>query len=173
VALFAWLACGGGQEAEDRPPEAEAAPQVQIGGRYEVTGVTLGLTSESQRPIYGVVNLSVEGDRYKAHFELSTPFPGSEATAAKVVGAGEGLARGNVLEGTADTQLLVASVPGVDVGFAYVPREVGPRIVSKSRAEFFADGSVRIEIENQPAPGEDYEPTRTSLVGFHSDPKPD
>jgi hypothetical protein len=85
------------------------------------------------------------------------------------VGTGAGRVEGTVLIGTADTNLLVASVPGVDVGFAYVPREVGPRIVSRSRAEFAADGTLQVEIENEPAEGEDYEPTRTSLVGYRSE----
>lgn len=158
------LACGGAQDAET--PEAP----VEIGGHYAVTGVTIGLNDGSHRPIHGSVNVVVDSaDHYTAHFELSTHFPGSEAVAASVVGAGEGEIEGSVLSGTANTNLVVASVPGVDVGFAYVPREVGPRILSTSRAEFFADGSIRVEIENQPVQGEDYAPTRTSLVGYRED----
>jgi hypothetical protein len=160
------LGCGGATEEAEPQAAPAVAPAVAIGGQYEVTGVTIGLADGSQRPIQGLVTLVAEADGYKAHFELSTRFPGMEAVAASVVGAGGGTIAGNVLEGTADTQLLVASVPGVDVGFAYVPREVGPRIVSSSRAEFFADGSVRIEIENRPKEGEDYAPTRTQLVGY-------
>jgi len=158
------IACGGAQEAGT--PQAP----VEIGGPYEVTGVTIGLNDGSQRPIHGIVNVVVDSEEhYTAHFELSTQFPGSDAVAARVVGAGEGQVEGAVLSGTANTNLVMASVPGVDVGFAYIPREVGPRILSKSRAEFFPDGSVRVEIENQPVEGEDYAPTRTSLVGFRQE----
>ena len=131
--------------------------------------MTIGVEDGSQRPIHGVVNLVVEDDRYTAHVELETHFPGSDAVAASVVGAGEGTVTGHVLEGQTDIQLVAASVPGVDVGFAFVPREVGPRIVSRSRAEFFADGSVRIDLENEPQPGQDYRPTRTHLVGHRSE----
>jgi hypothetical protein len=160
--LMLAIACGGAEEAE----ETQA---VEIGGRYEVTGVTIGLTDGTQRPIQGTINVVVEGGQYTAHFELSTRFPGSEALAASVVGAGGGEVDGSVLIGTAKTNLVMASVPGVDLGFAYIPREVGPRILSRSRAEFFPDGSVQAEIENEPVEGEDYAPTRTSLVGYRVD----
>ena len=162
AALVLMMACGGSQEAGESP----AAPAVEIGGRYYVTGVTIGLEDGAQRPIHGSVNLVLTEDRYTAHIELETQFPGSQAVAARAVGTGEGAVEGNVLEGSAHIQLIAASVPGVDVGFAFVPREVGPRIASSSRAEFFADGSLRIELENQPEPGEEYRPTRTHLVGY-------
>ena len=60
---------------------------------------------------------------------------------------------------------MVASVPGVDPGFAFIPRSVSTRIVSSTVATIAADGSVSIEIENRPGPGEDYSPTRTTLRG--------
>lgn len=166
ASLALMLACGGETGVED---VLESTPSVEIGGRYEVTGVTIGLNDGAQRPIHGTVNVIVEDGTYKANFELSTTFPGSDAVAASVIGTGDGTAAGGVLEGTANTQLVAATVPGVDVGFAFVPREVGRRIVSSSRAEFLPDGSVQIEIENQPREGEDYAPTRTQLVGFRSE----
>jgi hypothetical protein len=165
LAASCWaFACGGDAEAPDAAPVAP----VEIGGRYEVTGVTIGIEDGAQRPIHGTLNLRVEEGRYRAHVELETRFPGSEAVAARVVGTGEGTVEGNVLVGSAQTQLLSASVPGVDVGFAYVPRDVGARIVSDARAEFQPDGSVKIELENAPAPGDDYRPTRTHLVGYRA-----
>jgi len=55
-----------------------------------------------------------------------------------------------------------------------VPREVGPRLVSTSVAEFFADGSIHIELQNQPASGEeDYLPTETTLVGYRTEAAPE
>jgi hypothetical protein len=170
VAASCWLlACGGDAEAPEPGAAAPVAAPVEIGGRYEVTGVTIGIEDGEQRAIHGTVNLRIEEGTYRAHVELATRFPGSEAVAARVVGTGEGTVEGNVLVGSAQTQLLTASVPGVDVGFAYVPRDVGPKIVSQARAEFHADGSVAIELENAPGPGEDYRPTRTHLVGYRTD----
>jgi hypothetical protein len=162
-ALALAMACGASQDTG----EGSAAPEgLQIAGVYQVTGVTIGLEDGLQRPIHGSVKLLVEDGLYTAHVELDTYFPGSEARAARVVGTGDGRIEGRVLEGMVHTQLVAASVPGVDVGFAFVPREVGPRIRSRSRAEFLPEGSVHIELENQPEPGEQYRPTRTELVGY-------
>ena len=128
--------------------------------------MTISDTTGAQRPISGRVNLTVTGDRYTTHFELQTRFPGAESVAAEVVGTGEGTVEGSVLEGTADLQVVASSVPGVDVGFAMIPRGVGPRVASSSSAEFFVDGSVRIRIQNRPAEGEEqYDATTTRLVG--------
>ena len=172
-ALLLALAGCGAQEGEKAADEALAQPaalaDIEIEGRYQVTGVTVDRESGAQRPIFGQVNLLVEGDRYTGHFELSTRFPGSEATAASVVGTGEGTVKGAVLEGPASTQLVAASVPGVDVDFAFIPREVSLPLLSRSKAEFFPDGSVRIEIENEPAEGVDYSPTVTHLVGYREE----
>ena len=59
----------------------------------------------------------------------------------------------------------MASVPGVDTGFAFVPRTVSTRIVSKVKGRLLEDGTIALEIENAPAEGEQYRPTRTVLAG--------
>ena len=143
-----------------------AEPARPTSGVYEVTGVTVDRVTAIQRPIYGTIVVRVEDGGYTSHFELSTLFPGSRATAAQVTGTGEGRVEGTRLVGEAHTQLAVTSAPGVDVGFAYVPREVSRRILSRSSASFFADGSVRVEIENAAEEGSEYSPTKTTLVGF-------
>ena len=38
-------------------------------------------------------------------------------------------------------------------------------MVNRAEADIAPDGSVRIEIESDPAPGEEYAPTRTTLRG--------
>lgn len=158
---FALAAC------EDSSPSRRTASAPEIGGTYHVTGVTIGDRGGAQRPIQGRVNVTVTGDTYSTHFELKTLFPGADRVAAEVLGTGEGTVNGHILEGTASLQVVASSVPGVDTGFAMVPRGVGPRVSSTSRAEFFSDGSVRIHITNQPAKGEEqYEPTHTRLVGY-------
>lgn len=161
LASLLLAACGPTERSDRRQPML----QTPESGTYQVTGVTIDRATRAQRQISGRVVIDVEDDRYTTHFELSTLFPGGTA-AATVVGTGEGEIEGGVLTGRADTQLVTGTVPGVDVGFAMVPRQVGSRLVSSSTAEFFADGSVRVEIENEPAEGEDYSPTHTVLVGY-------
>lgn len=164
LGLVSGLACGAGEDSAGGLP-----PPVEISGQFEVSGVTIEKQSGAQRPIAGKVVVVQEGDRYTARFELSTPYGGSGAAAAKVIGSGEGRVAGHTLRGRAETQLVLGQVPGVDVGFAFVPRQVGPRIVSTSVAEFFPDGSIRIELQNRPASEEeDYAPTETTLVGYRT-----
>lgn len=148
-----------------RAAEPELAKSIES-GTYEVTGVTVNESTGEQRPIHGHLVLRVTGDRYTSRSDLQTLYPGSPAVAAKVVGTGEGTVRGGELTGTAESRLSVSAVKGVDVGFAFVPREVSPKILSRATAKFFSDGSIRVEITNEPAPGEDYEPTKTTLVGY-------
>ena len=159
------LACGG--EAPQSADSAATAPAVPISGVYEVKGVTRPLDGAGEkRKIAGTVILEQAGDRYSATFKLDTTFPGaSEPVQADVIGRGEGAIDGRTLTGTARTQLVVSTVPGVDTDFAFVPRMVGARIVSSSVTEIRPDGSVEIELENQPAEGEDYRPTHTRLTG--------
>jgi hypothetical protein len=157
LALALAAPAAGAGAAEPAPPKS---------GVYEMTGVTVDRATGLQRPIHGTIVVRVEDARYTTHFELSTLFPGSQATAAQVTGTGEGRVEGTRLVGEAHTTLAVTSAPGVDVGFAYVPREVSPRLLSRSTASFFADGSVRAEIENVAEEGSEYTPTKTTLVGF-------
>jgi hypothetical protein len=161
VAALVALGCSG-QEAE-LEEEVEATP---IAGMYQVRGFTVAVESGHKREIAGTVILAEEGERYIATFNLSTTYPGAEeALPAEVIGKGEGTIEGRTLRGSAQTQLVMATVPGVDPGFAYIPRMVSTRIISDTLTTIASDGSVSIEIENQPAPGEDYSPTRTTLRG--------
>ena len=82
-----------------------------------------------------------------------------------MIGTGEGRIEGRKLIGTAKTQIVMSTVPGINPGFAFVPRIVGPRLVSANVGRLEADGSIEIQIENAPAPGETYVPTRTTLRG--------
>ena len=131
-------------------------------------GVTRPLQGDGEeRRIAGTVILKQTGEAYSATFELDTTFPGaSEPVKADVIGRGEGTIEGRTLRGTTHTQLVVSTVPGIDTGFAFVPRIVGARIASTSVTEIEPDGSLVIELENQPEEGEeDYLPTRTRLTG--------
>jgi hypothetical protein len=152
--------------AEREVPAGEPIEAVPISGRYEVRGVTVAVESGHKREVAGTIILAVEGDRYTSTFELTTTYPGAEeALPAEVIGKGDGTVEGRTLKGEAHTQLVMATVPGVDPGFAFIPRMVSTRILSTTEATVAADGSVTIQIENQPAQGEQYAPTRTTLRG--------
>jgi hypothetical protein len=157
------LACGSESKA---PSEAHSETPLPIEGIYDVRGITKRIGGGEERRISGTVILRQRDDRYTASFELDTTFPGvNEKLEADVIGIGEGDIDGRTLKGTAQMQLVVAAVPGIDTDFAYIPRIVGARIVSTSVSEIRPDGSLVIEIENRPAPNEDYLPTRTRLTG--------
>jgi hypothetical protein len=156
------LGCGG-QDAEVVEEKIEATP---IPGRYEVRGSTVATESGHKRDIEGTIILSEQGGGYTATFDLATTYPGAEAALpAQVIGKGEGTIEGRTLRGTAQTQLVMATVPGVDPGFAFIRPQVSTRLISTTVATIAANGNLSIKIENQPAKGADYAPTRTTLRG--------
>ena len=156
------LSCG---DTETRDAESTEA-SVPIAGMYEVTGVTVSTDTGQQRQIAGTVILAQEGNQYTATFQLKTTYPGSEAEVpAEVIGKGEGTIEGRTLTGTATTQLVISTVPGIDPAFAFIPRLVTTRIVSASTTTIQDDGTVLIEITNRPEPGVEYSPTVTTLRG--------
>ncbi len=173
LAVFLLIGCDAVNEraarhgAEPGGGGALTAPgAVSVAGVYRVAGTTTEPGSDVARPIEGTVVLTQDGDRYRASFELSTLSPTLEGDQkASVIGQGEGTVSGGSLEGTAQTQIVVASVPGVDTDFAFIPRAVTTRIESVSKASVGADGSLVIEIDNVAAPGERYGATHTRLVG--------
>lgn len=169
--LHAWLpalalafGCGQGGESTPEAPE-EVAP---ISGLYKVSGETVAVESGHRREIAGsVILLEGEGgDTYTATFSLNTTYPGADqALPAQVIGTGQGTIARRTLSGSADTQLVMATVPGIDPGFAFVPRMLSTRIRSSSTAVVANDGTVLIEIANEGAPGQEYASTRTTLRG--------
>jgi hypothetical protein len=164
--LLLALACGGADQSAAPEAETEAVQGTPISGMYNVEGVTTETASGHKRKLAGSIILAEEGSSYTATFNLTTTYPaGDQVLPAEVIGKGEGSIEGRTLKGTNHTQLVVATVPGVDPGFAYIPRTVSTRIVSTSVTEIAPDGSVQIELSNAPEAGEDYSPTRTVLTG--------
>jgi hypothetical protein len=164
--LLLAVACGSAERSAAPEAGSEGVRATPISGMYEVGGVTTETASGHQRKLSGTIILAEEGTRYTATFNLTTTYPAGEQTLpAEVIGKGEGTIDGRTLEGTNHTQLVVATVPGVDPGFAYLPRTVSTRIVSTSVTRIAPDGSVEIELANAPEEGEDYSPTRTVLTG--------
>lgn len=163
AAALALVACGADVEEEG------GTQTTPIAGMYEVTGETITKATGDKRAISGriIIVVDEEGRSYTTTFHLTTTYPGAEeALPAEVIGKGGGSIDGRSLTGTASMQLVMATVPGVDPAFAFVPRMVSPRIVSTASATIAADGTAHIEIENEPAPGEQaYSPTRTTLSG--------
>jgi hypothetical protein len=142
-----------------------------LSGTYKVTGQTVDKATGIGREISGTISLKQEGARYSSRFELRTVLPGSHAAPAQVLGTGEGTVEGQKLVGTADTQLLT-SPAGVDVGFIGMPRTISARIRSSSVATVESDGSITVEIDNEPAPGDAYAPTHTKLRGTRLPDRP-
>ena len=154
----------------DSPPDVAAPPPANppltLAGTYQIEGVTVDVRTGAEREISGTIVLAQEAHDYTTTFSLKTTYPSADGTAdADVIGSGKGTIDGNKLRGTAETQLVMATVPGVDTQFAFIPRIVGPRIVSTTVGHVADDGTLVIEIENRPAEGETYPPTRTTMTG--------
>ena len=164
---LAWVGCGSDSEfALEGEAATQAAP---IAGMYQVSGITSAVTGGHEREISGTIILADQGDSYTATFNLNTLYPiGVESLPTEVIGTGKGTIEGRTLRGTAQIQLVTTTVPGVDPAFAYIPRTVSTRLVSTTLTTLAPDGAVAIEIENAPAPGEQYLPTRTVLSGFRT-----
>jgi hypothetical protein len=174
LAGLALAACGGSEapvgqgEPGVTPPVGARADQgeTSIAGLYEVAGMTTELESGDQRVIEGTIIMSQQGDQYTSTFSLRTMFPTpSGPIPAEVIGRGEGNIDGRVLTGTAETQIVMSTVPGVDSAFAYVPRRVSERIVSSSVTKLTPDGRVTIEIRSESGRGSQYAATATLLKG--------
>lgn len=161
------LACSEGAESPAAAPPAEAEEPAPISGLYEVSGTTVDSASGAERGISGKLILHAVDDGYTATFHLATSIRNQGQTQqAEVIGKGEGRVEGRTLTGKAQTQLVVALVPGVDAGFGMLPRSITTRIVNTSTASIGNDGSVEIQIASEAAPGEEnYQPTRTTLRG--------
>jgi hypothetical protein len=135
-------------------------------GSYRVKGLTTDVIHGDTRRIHGIVVLSEAEGVYSTNAELETKYPSAGGPVdAQVIGVGSGGRTGDRLQGTTETQLVMSTVPGVDTGFAWVPRTVGPRLVSTWEARFRKDGMLVVEIRNEPAEGVEYTPTTTILYG--------
>ncbi len=163
-------ACGGEPDVAAPPPPGTA--RIHVAGTYRVTGTTVETRTGSEREISGLMILQQDSGRYHARYDLSTVYPSPEGSLdTDMIGSGEGSIEGGTLRGTAETQLVIGTIPGVDAGFALIPRTVGPRVVSTSVATLQPDGSILMEIQSKPKPGEDYAPTVTTLTGTRVAPE--
>ena len=161
LSALLWLVAASPAGAEDPAPAADP-----FSGTYDVKGLTVDQKSGDTRVIQGHVVLTLKNGVYAAAAELETQFPthgGPMRT--DVIGTGEGKLEGGVLRGTAKTQLVIQTVPGVDTNFAFIPREVGPRIQSSWTARLQRDGTLVVELSNRGEQGEVYSPTKTTLKG--------
>ena len=120
------LACG---DSPDATPSVDAAPPdaMPLTGTYQVSGTTVDKATGAERGVSGTIIVKAEGDTYTSTFSLNTTLHGAgEAQKAELIGQGEGSVEGRTLSGTAETQMIVALVPGVDAGFgmlrAWPPR---------------------------------------------------
>jgi hypothetical protein len=145
---------------------ADPASPDPFSGTYDVLGTTVDTKSGDTRRLDGHIVLTRKNGHYAASAELETDFPThGGAMRTDVIGTGEGKPSGKGLAGTASTQLVIQTVPGVDTNFAFIPRQVGPRLVSTWVAHLEADGTLLVELTNHGAKGEVYSPTKTTLRG--------
>ncbi len=145
---------------------ADPAAADPFSGTYDVRGTTVDSRSGDTRVIEGHLVLSRKNGHYAAAAQLQTDFPTQGgALRTDVIGTGDGKPSGSGLAGSASTQLVIQTVPGVDTDFAFIPRQVGPRIVSTWIAHLEADGTLVVELTNHAAKGEVYAPTTTKLRG--------
>ena len=152
---------------EEGASETAPAPAQPLDGLYEVEGFTVNRdTGADERKISGTIAIAIDGANYRATFDLKTTAQGLGGShGISVIGRGDGIVVERTLSGTAQTQLVTSVVPGVDPGFAFIPRQTSTRIVSRSTAEIAADGKVKVTIESDGAAGENYVATRTRLRG--------
>lgn len=145
---------------------ADPAATDPFSGTYDVRGTTVDSKSGDTRRIDGHLVLTRKNGHYAAVAELQTDFPThGGAVRTDVIGTGDGEPSGSGLAGSANTQLVIQTVPGVDTDFAFIPRQVGPRVVSTWVAHLEADGTIVVELTNRGAKGEDYASTTTTLRG--------
>jgi hypothetical protein len=150
----------------DPVASAEAETEDPYSGTYDVTGLTVDQKTGDTRRVDGHVVLTKKNGHWAVASELETDFPTpGGALRTDVIGTGEGRLVGGKLAGTTQTQLVIQTVPGVDTDFAFIPREVGPRLVSSWTAWIDADGTMKAEISNRGEEGEVYSPTKTTLRG--------
>ena len=149
--------------AADDLESAEVSP---LTGTWQVEGVTVEVESGQRRRITGTVVFQEKDGSHTASFALQTRYPTPDGPLpADLIGNADVSFQGRKLTGRTETQLVMATVPGVDVDFAFVPRFVGPRIASRSHGEIGRDGSLVLEVESEALPGERYSATRTKLRG--------
>jgi hypothetical protein len=159
----------------DREPAVDvAAPpppgRLDFAGLYRVSGYTTVRRSGEQRRIEGTVIVARAAagspEPYTATFDLETEFASPAGPIrADVIGSARAAEAREGLAGTAETRIFLASVPGLDPSFAWVPGRLGPRVVSEFRMRPAAESerTFEIQIETRAARGESYEDTRTTL----------
>ena len=166
LAILAALACSRGEVDVAAPAPAD----LDYAGLYAVEGFTTDDAGGEQRRIVGKLIIAA-GDAgaepvpdYTTTFNMQTEYPTPDGMIqADVIGSGTGDRDETGLVGTAETQLLMAAVPGLDPKFPWIPGQLGPRVVSEFAMNPGEGGEFVIEIASRAAPGESYEPTVTTL----------
>lgn len=153
----------GGASSEARA--TEPLPE-SLAGYYRARGVTTEPATDRRRPIQGTLLVTAAtGGGYDLRFSFQTKMttPGGTQR-ADLLGTGEARVEAQALVGDAETQMILASIPGVDPQFAFIPGYLGPRIRSHFRMDP-TDESERFQadIETRAAPGYEYLETRTRL----------
>lgn len=176
LAALALAGCG----VPETPPVSAAPPVLAtasridaeaISGVYAVRGVTVQAQTGRQREISGTLELDARNDRYEVSFELGTTAPDfEEPVPVTVRGTGSGFIVGDVLTGTTE-EWMALTAPMEESRGAELPANAGIAIVSTSQASLDADGTLNVMLQNQPRPGQDYQPSVTVLAGRAAEPR--
>ncbi len=140
------LGCGfsnPGSFDEKAPVDGPKSPL----GVFRVHGSVVDEKTGQSQPTHGFVSIRLRDGGWVSGYELETSFEREDgALAAELVGTGAGSLHGNPLHGTASTQLVMATIPGVSPKFALIPRSVGPRVAARTTLWMGDDGSIALEF---------------------------
>ncbi len=152
---------------ETSNPPVGAAESPYIGGRYQVHGsITIKGTGE-RRAIGGTWIIDQQADSYRSTYSLVTRIKNADGklVRADVIGRGEGRVQGNRIEGTAESQLILASIGGAYGATPYLPRRLGPVLRQATRGTIDEEGYLRIELDYEPVEGGPQEASHVVLRG--------
>jgi hypothetical protein len=153
------------EETSNPPVEAAATPYV--GGRYQVHGtITIQDTGE-RRAIGGMWIIDQQGDEYRSTYSLVTRIRNvdGDLVRADVIGRGEGRVQAGRFDGTAESQLILASVGGAYGATPYLPRRYGPILRQATRGTIGEEGELRVELDYEPVEGGPRERSHVVLRG--------
>jgi hypothetical protein len=152
------------------PPDVAAPEERYIGGRYSVQGsITVKDTGE-KRAIGGTLILDQRGPEFRTTYQLRTRVRTENGLVrADVIGRGDGRIDGNRIEGTAESQLITATIGGAHGATPYLPRRIGPILKQQANGSVDEHGVIKLELEYTPVPGGPVETSHVILYGERVD----
>lgn len=162
---FALLVASSAQAA-DAPDVAAKEPRY-IGGRYQVHGTISVKDTGENRAIGGTLILDQRGPEFRTTYQLRTRVRTKDGLVrADVIGRGDGKVEGDKISGTAESQLITATVSGAHGATPYLPRLIGPILRQDASGSVDEHGVIRFELDYTPVEGG---PTETSHIVLYGE----